>query len=112
MIRPPMVARGRSGAARGRKTFGAATCKSAWYDARMAKSIQIRDVPDEDYEVLRRRAAESGLTVPEYLRREVERLAARPTIGEWLERTRRRGGEPSRVETLGALDELRGPWPT
>lgn len=78
----------------------------------MSKSIQIRDVPDEDYEILRRRAAESSLTVPEYLRREVERLAARPTVSEWLERTRRRSGDSPRVETLEALDELRGPWPT
>jgi len=78
----------------------------------MPKSIQIRDVPDEDYEVISRRAAEIGVTVPEYLRREVERLAARPTVGEWLERTRRRPGKRTRIDTLRALDELRGPWPT
>ncbi len=77
----------------------------------MPKTVQIRDVPDEDYEALSRRAAEVGMTVPEYLRREVERLAARPSVSAWLERTRRRPGERSRCETLRALDELRGPWP-
>lgn len=78
----------------------------------MPKTVQIRDIPDEDYEILRKRAAEAGSTVPEYLRREVERLAARPTVDEWLERTRRRPGERTRESTLQVLDELRGPWPT
>lgn len=78
----------------------------------MPRSIQIRDVDDEVYDALARRAAEVGLSVPEYLRREAERLAARPTMTEWLDRTRRRSGAPTRRDTLEALDELRGPWPT
>ncbi|HEY7628257.1 MAG TPA: hypothetical protein VH761_14370 [Ilumatobacteraceae bacterium] len=78
----------------------------------MPKTIQIRDIDDEVYEALARRAAEIGLSVPEYLRRETERLAARPSVEEWLTRTRRRPGERSRKQTLEALDELRGPWPT
>ena len=78
----------------------------------MPRSIQIRDVDDEVYEALARRAAEVGLSVPEYLRKEAERLAARPTVSEWLERTRRRPGVRTERDTLQALDELRGPWPT
>lgn len=78
----------------------------------MPRSIQIRDVDDEVYEALARRAAEVGLSVPEYLRRETERLAARPTVEEWLERTRRRPGTRGTRDTLEALDELRGPLPT
>ena len=81
------------------------------YAGRVPKTIQIRDVDDEVYAALRRRADEAGLSVPELLRREAARLAARPTISEWLGRTRRR---PSPTETeivLEALDELRGPWP-
>jgi hypothetical protein len=75
------------------------------------KTIQIRDVDDGDYAALARRAAEAGLTVPELLRREVARLAARPTMQEWLARTRRRGSNVSRAEVIEALDEVRGPWP-
>lgn len=81
------------------------------YDDAVPKTIQIRDVDDEVYAALVKRAAEADLSVPEYLRRETERLAARPTITEWLERTRRRGGTVSRTDVLTALDELRGPWP-
>lgn len=77
----------------------------------MPKTIQIRDVDDADYAALVRRAAEAGLTVPELLRREVTRLAARPTVEEWLSRTRRRATGVGRAEVLDALDEQRGPWP-
>jgi len=77
----------------------------------MPKTIQIRDVDDDVYSALRRRAVEAGLTVPELLRREATRLAARPTVEEWLARTRWRPSEIERADVLAALDELRGPWP-
>ena len=88
------------------------TCIYACDNADMPRTIQIRDVDDDVYEALARRAAEVGLSVPEYLRKETERRAARPPIGEWLDRTRRRSGEHTRRDTLEALDELRGAWPT
>lgn len=88
------------------------TCRIACHTATMPRTIQIRDVDDDVYDALARRAGEIGLSVPEYLRKEMERLAARPTIEEWLNRTRRRSGQLSRRDTLEALDELRGAWPT
>ncbi|MBW3615469.1 MAG: hypothetical protein KY439_09210 [Actinobacteria bacterium] len=66
---------------------------------------------DDDYAALARQAAEAGVTVPELLRREISRLASRPTMQEWLSRTRRRGSAISRAEVIDALDEVRGPWP-
>lgn len=77
----------------------------------MSKTIQIRDVPDEDYAALVRRAAEAGVTLPELLRREVARLAARPTVEEWLARTRRLTSATTTAEVVETLEELRGPWP-
>lgn len=77
----------------------------------MPKTVQIRDIDDHVYEALVRRAAEAGLTVPDLLRREAGRLARRPSMSEWLERTRRRPSNVSRAEILEALDEIRGPWP-
>ena len=77
----------------------------------MSKTVQIRDIDDEVYAALGRRAAEAGLTVPDLLRREATRLASRPTVDEWLERTRRRPSTISRAEVLEALDDVRGPWP-
>jgi hypothetical protein len=75
------------------------------------KTIQIRDIDDDVYARLVRRAAESGVTVPELLRREAARLAARPSFAEWLERTRRRRSEVTTDEVLATLDEWRGEWP-
>ena len=77
----------------------------------MPKTVQIRDIEDDVYAALARRAADAGLTVPELLRREVARLASRPSVDEWLERTRRRPSAISRAEVIEALDDIRGPWP-
>lgn len=77
----------------------------------MPKTIQIRDVDDEVYAALSRRAAEAGISVPDLLRREAARLASRPSIKEWLERTRRRPADISAADVIEALDEIRGPWP-
>jgi plasmid stability protein len=48
--------------------------------------IQIRNVPPELHRKLKSRAAESGLTLSDYLLRIAERTAARPTIEELTRR--------------------------
>jgi len=75
------------------------------------KTVQIRDLDDDVYAGLARRAAEAGVSVPELLRAEATRLAARPSVQEWLNRTRRRSSSLGRTEVLAALDEQRGAWP-
>ena len=77
----------------------------------MSKTVQIRDLDDEVYQRLAQRAAEAGVSVPELLRAEATRLAARPSTAEWLERTRRRSSPVGRREIHDALDEARGAWP-
>lgn len=77
----------------------------------MPKTVQIRDMDDDVYAALSRRAAEAGLSVPELLRREIARIASRPSVDEWLQRTRRRRSEISTAEALDDLDDLRGAWP-
>lgn len=77
----------------------------------MGKSIQIRDLDDEVYDELAKRAADLGLSVPELLRRQAHRLASRPSIDEWLDRTRRRPSDLTRDEVLDAIDDSRGIWP-
>ena len=77
----------------------------------MPKTIQIRDIDDDVYAALARRAAEAGITIPDLLRREAARLASRPTVEEWLARTRRRPSRISRAQIVEALDEMRGPLP-
>lgn len=77
----------------------------------MPKTVQIRDLDDEVYAALVRRAAEAGVSVPELLRAEAARLAARPSMRDWLARTRRRSAPIERAEILAAIDEHRGAWP-
>jgi antitoxin FitA len=77
----------------------------------MPRSVQIRDLDDEVYTKLVQRAAETGITVPELLRREATRLASRPSFAQWLERTTRRRSDIRGDEVLAALDEWRGEWP-
>lgn len=79
----------------------------------MPKTVQIRDLDDDVYAALARRAAEQRISVPELLRQEATRLAARPSVAEWLERVGRRphSNPAGRAETLATFDELRGPWP-
>lgn len=71
--------------------------------------VQIRDVPKETVNVLRARAAEQGLTLTAYLRTELDRLAARPTNAEVMDRLARRdrAGNPSVVETVSEIRRLR-----
>jgi len=75
------------------------------------KTVQIRDLDDDVYAGLARRAAEAGVSVPELLRAEAVRLAARPSVETWLARTWRRSSPLGRAEVLAALDEQRGSWP-
>jgi hypothetical protein len=74
----------------------------------MPKTVQIRNLDDDVYSGLARRAAELGTSVPELLRLEATRLASRPSVAEWLKRTRRRSSPIGRLEVLAALDEHRG----
>ena len=74
----------------------------------MPRTVQIRDIDDETYAALARRAASAGTSVPELLRREAARFATRPTVEEWLATTRRRPSTVTRDEILAALDEVRG----
>jgi len=77
----------------------------------VSKTVQVRDLDDEVYAALARQAAELQMSVPELLRREITRIAARPSLTEWLKRTERRPCDIQTHDVLAALDELRGPWP-
>jgi plasmid stability protein len=57
----------------------------------MAVMVQIRNVPDDLHRKLKSRAALAGMSISEYLLREMERSLARPTPKELLERLRSHG---------------------
>lgn len=49
-------------------------------------TIRIREIPEETYEVLRRRARQEGRSLQTYLREAIITLAARPTKAEIVAR--------------------------
>lgn len=54
-----------------------------WYrPKRMAKLIQVKDVPEDVHRILKSRAALAGLSLNEYLRQELTKVAERPTPEE------------------------------
>jgi hypothetical protein len=56
----------------------------------MTIQITIRDVPEKVRDELAARAALQGKSMQEFLRSELERLAARPSVDAWLRQVRRR----------------------
>ena len=56
----------------------------------MGIQITIRNVPKAVRDELATRAAREGKSMQEFLRAELERLAARPSIEEWVEKVRAR----------------------
>jgi plasmid stability protein len=57
----------------------------------MSKMIQIRNVPDAAHRELKSRAALAGLSLSDYLWRELKRSLERPTREELFARIARRG---------------------
>ena len=56
----------------------------------MAVQITIRDVPAQVRDELAARAARQGKSMQEFLRAELEKMAARPSIDAWLDSVRKR----------------------
>jgi plasmid stability protein len=77
----------------------------------MTTMIQIRNVPDELHRRLKARAATAGMSLSDYLLKEIAAVAGRPTMAEMRERLASR----SRVETgdsaADAIRAIRGPLP-
>ncbi len=73
----------------------------------MSRMIQVRNVPDSLHGVLKARAAREGMSLSDFIRIELERLAERPTMKEWLEQTRQRRPLPSKQTAARIIRELR-----
>ena len=71
----------------------------------MTIQLTIRDVPVRVRDELASRAALQGKSMQEYLRAELERMAARPTVETWLEQVRKRKrSSQTRVSSRKILD--------
>jgi plasmid stability protein len=67
-------------------------------------SVQIENLPQDVHRVLRRRAADAGQSLQEYLRDRLVDEARRPTLEEAVARAEERsGGEVSLSEAANAV---------
>ena len=73
----------------------------------MSKMIQIRDVPEPLHRMLNARAARVGMSLSDFIKRELKCSAERPTMQEWLERTRRAKPIIAKRAAAEVLRELR-----
>lgn len=73
----------------------------------MATLIQVRDVPDGVHRTLKARAALQGVSLSEYLRTELQRVADSPTPDELLARLRSRKSVAPPESSATALRALR-----
>jgi plasmid stability protein len=82
-------------------------CSTCFYAESMSKMIQIRDVPDGVHRTLKARAAREGMSLSDFLKRELEHSASRPTMTEWLERVRQLKPIPTKQSAASIIRELR-----
>lgn len=81
------------------------TCVNVWH---MGKMIQVRNVPDNVHRTLKARASALGMSLSDYIKRDLEDAAARPSLEEIDARVVSRGKSGLRATTVtGALREAR-----
>lgn len=81
-----------------------AKCLHQTQYACMGVQITIRDVPEEVRDELAARAALQRKSMQEYLRGELERIASRPSLENWLRSVReRKDASGTRVEAATIL---------
>ena len=81
--------------------------RTSLYAESMPKMIQVRDVPEQVHSTLKARAAREGMSLSDFIKRELERVAKRPTAQEWLERTQQAKPIPTKRTAAQVIRELR-----
>jgi plasmid stability protein len=74
----------------------------------MSKMIQVRNVPEDVHRTLKARAAAAGMTLSDYVKRDLAEAAARPSLEEIDARVAARGSAGLRTASiLAALRDVR-----
>jgi hypothetical protein len=73
----------------------------------MSAMIQIRNVPEATHRALKSRAALAGMSLSDYLLKEVERIVEQPTMEEMMARLREDGSVSSLTDPVDILREER-----
>jgi plasmid stability protein len=75
-------------------------------------TIQVRDIPDDVYDTIRRRAQEAGQSLQAYMRDQVVAMGSRPTraeiLAEWERELHQHPTTITREQILADLDDIRG----
>jgi plasmid stability protein len=77
----------------------------------MSTMIQIRNVPDDLHRRLKARAAMAGMSLSDYLLKEISTVAARPTMEEMRARLATRSRVEPSESTADIIRAMRGPLP-
>jgi len=73
----------------------------------MQKMIQIRNVPEKVHRTLKARAAMEGVSLSDYVLRQIEEIAERPTLKEMMERIASRPPVKLKVPPAKVIREMR-----
>jgi plasmid stability protein len=74
--------------------------------------IQIRNVPDDLHRRLKSRAALAGMSLSDYLLKEIREVAERPTMEEMRARLATRSRVEPTESPADVIRALRGPLPS
>jgi plasmid stability protein len=79
---------------------------AAWPNVvHMSKMIQVRNVPDDVHTTLKLRAAAEGISLSDYIKRDLEDLAKQATVEDVFARARARG--PSGITAAEIVSDIR-----
>jgi hypothetical protein len=82
-------------------------CCTCLYAEDMSKMIQVRDVPEEVHAILKARAAREGMSLSDYIKRELKHIAERPTMRDWLDVVQKMKPIPSKRSGAQIVREMR-----
>jgi len=82
-------------------------CCTCDYHDHMAKMIQLRNVPDDLHRKLKARAALSGMSLSDYLLRQIRYVAEKPTMEEMMRRLEAAEPVITRITNAQAVREER-----
>jgi plasmid stability protein len=91
----------------GRRQDGVDMCGTCTHVARMSVMIQIRNVPEALHREMKSRAAQAGMSLSDYLLRELQQLAERPTMAQMRERLRQRTPVETDIDPVDVIRAMR-----
>jgi antitoxin FitA len=69
--------------------------------------VQIRGVPDRVHSILKSRAAREGMSLSDFIKRELERTVERPSMLEWLARAQQTKPIPANRSAAQVIRQFR-----